>query len=318
MFTIAVAIFCFFVVSKQVLAQTEAEAKDSGTLAVVLSRNIQPYQNAFQGFIEVLNNKGYKFGVTTNYDLKGDVNQASAIAQEIKRQKPDLILTVGTEATKAMSTYITDIPIVFSMALISNLSDSEKAQTNLTGASMSVSLAAQLKELNAILPQARKIGIICSSGYYSAHFSEREKAATASMGVQLIVKFAKNETEFTDAVKVILPDIDVFLFVPDETILSPRTTQFILLETFRTNKPVIAPSLRLVQDGALFALASDYTDIGRQSAELAIQILQGNKVADLPVTEARTTHLYLSLRTAKQMGIPIPQGIISRADKIFE
>ncbi|RKY31262.1 MAG: hypothetical protein DRP74_05265 [Candidatus Omnitrophota bacterium] len=299
----------------RLFAQPFAEAKDTVEIAVVVSRNISPYLSALDGFKEKMGDQGYRLNIAY-YDLGGDMDAASSIVSQILKLDPSLVLTIGSEATKAIGTQINTIPIVFSMSLDPFFGS--RKRTNITGSSMNVPIRTQVKELVNIIPRMEKIGIVCSDVYYNRHLSGVQMAISLEFNVEFLTRFAENEADFTEAVKQILPEIDVFLFVPDETLLSPRTMQFLLLESFRYNKPVVGPSLRFVQEGALFALGSDYKDIGRQSAELAIDILQGKNAFQLPVTEARKAKLYLNRRTAKQIGIPIPQSVVSRVEKIFE
>lgn len=283
-------------------------------IAAVISREIQPYLDALYGFNEVMQKSRFKIQ-QTRYNLIDITQKGGNITEEIRRAKPDLILTIGTEATKTVSGQISDLPIVFSMVLDTSLAQNK---ANLTGASMLVPIESQLKELSEIMPQVKKIGILCSQAYYLQYIAKYEQVVSEQMKVKFLVKFANNETEFLETVGALLSEIDAFLFVPDEAILSPRTSLYIILEALRYNKPVIAPSLKFVEDGALLALGNDYRDIGRQSAELATLLLEGKNPSDLPVTKARATYLYLNLRTAKQIGISIPQKAISRAAKVFE
>jgi putative ABC transport system substrate-binding protein len=123
-------------------------------------------------------------------------------------------------------------------------------------------------------------------------------------------------------------DIDRALGAPDR---SKVDGVFVLSQTLRTNfpslvlrltmerrLPLVGPRKEWVQQGALFSYAADLAAIGRVAAPYVTKILSGTKPGDLPVQEPTKFELVINLKTAKALGLTIPQTLLQRADQIIE
>ncbi|RKY31261.1 MAG: hypothetical protein DRP74_05260 [Candidatus Omnitrophota bacterium] len=292
--------------------------KEATLIAALVSHEVAPYKEALKGFQEVMSAKGSSYEVIVYQDVPLAEEKRAALAEELKAIKPDLVLSVGTEATKLAAQRIKGVPIIFSMALISNVMSLRGTNNNLTGASINIPVEDQLEELSNILPEVKKVGLICDSDYYNKYVANQVELLLKETGIELITRFVKDESEVFKALDSILSEIDIFLYMPDQVIFSDKTMKFIMSESAKRKVPLIAPSPRFIEEGALIALGCDYRDIGRQSAELALEAIEGKPVSQIPISQARSTHLYLNLRAAKSINLDISPEAISHADKIIE
>ncbi len=111
--------------------------------------------------------------------------------------------------------------------------------------------------------------------------------------------------------------IDALWLIPDLVVCQPTVIGHILRSSLKHKIPVMGVSQSYVKAGALLALSCDYEDIGRQSGEIALRILNGESLVDIPVSVARKTKLYLNLAVAERLRIKIPRDIIKRAEEVF-
>ena len=91
-----------------------------------------------------------------------------------------------------------------------------------------------------------------------------------------------------------------------------------LLHTLRTGTPFMGLSPSFVKAGAILALSCDYSDIGKQAAEIAGRILNGENPGDIDVTVPRKFSLHINLRIANQIGMHIPDSVVRLADEVIK
>lgn len=295
-------------------------AAEKVIIAAIKSYDISLYSTVLEGFKEALKEKEIDFSLI-QYDIKKSKEEGRKAIEEIKTRRPDLILTLGSLATEIAKEDVKDIPIVFSVVL--NPVDSgfvnsmQSSGNNLTGASLDISIEKQFENLKAIVPNVRKIGVL----YNPTETGEVIKKAliiSKEIGLKLIAKPISSEKDVPDALRALTKGIDCLWAVADSTVFSSlQSTQFIILYTLRNQIPFMGISPSYVKAGALFALFCDYEDIGRQSGELAAEILAGEKPTELPITIPRKIFLSLNLRVAEQIGLRISSDIVNKAKEVF-
>ena len=294
-------------------------ASEEPVVAVVKSRDIAPYNIALEGFNKVLKKKRVAVKLIS-YNLKGEREEDQKIIRGIKFINPDLILTLGSFATEIVCQQIRDIPVVFSMVLNPEASgfvkSMEASGNNLTGASMDISIRSQFEVLTSVIPNIKKIGIMYNTQENQVII---EKALTVAqkMGLELVAKAVDSEKEVPCVLEDLVTQIDALWSVGDSMIFTAQSTRFILFYTIRNSTPFMGLSPSFVKAGALLALTCDYEDIGRQSGEIALRILAGEKPTNISIAIPRKTLLSLNLRTAEQIGIELPSDIIEKAEEIF-
>ena len=124
--------------------------------------------------------------------------------------------------------------------------------------------------------------------------------------------------ELPAALEAMSHQIDVLWSLTDAVVISPQTAQPILLFCFRNKIPLVGLSSTWVKAGALYSLDWDYGDIGRQTGELVQRIVQGAKPAELPAAMPRKLTYAINIKSAEQLGLDVPRGLVQGARQVFE
>jgi len=303
-------------------AQGNSQApRGAFTIAVIKSRESTLYNSALAGFKNALKDKGVSMSNWSVYSMAGGSANGRKIISQIKAEKPDLILTLGTTATTLASENINDLPIVFSAVL--NPVDSgfvksmKSSCNNLTGASMDIPIRTQFKWFKKVVPNVKRIGVLYNPDETKAVI-DKALIIAESEKLKLITAPVYSERDVPKATKNLVKRVDALWAVADSKVFgSMQSAKFILLHTLRTKTPFMGLSRAFVKSGALLALSCKHEDIGRQSGELAIRILSGEAPSAIPVTAPRKVSLSLNLIVAEQIGIKLPSNITDKADEVF-
>lgn len=311
----------FFAEIPVVLAATREIQLKTAVIAVIKSQDIEPYNTALEGFNKALKEEGTEAKLL-NYDMEGNEKRGHKIAKEVISQKPDLVLTLGTRATRIAAQDIKDIPVVFSMVLAPVASGFVKSMkssgSNLTGASMDIPIKTQFEWLKKVVPSVKKIGVLYNPDENKVVIDRASKTAE-NMKLKLIAMPVYSEKDLPKATQDLTKEIDALWAVADSTVFnSSQSIKFILLHTLRTKMPFMGLSNAFVKAGALLALSCNYKDIGRQSGESAIRILAGETPGKIPITVPRRIHLSLNHRVAEQIGIEFSDEILQKARRVYK
>jgi len=126
----------------------------------------------------------------------------------------------------------------------------------------------------------------------------------------------KNSTELIDRLKQ-LNNKDAVLLLPNASLLTPAAITETYLLSFRRGIPLLGISEKQVRDGALLALVADLGEMGRQIGEYATIVNSGTGIEHLPPAPAKKFELYLNRETARKMGIPISDGLLKAAKRVY-
>jgi putative ABC transport system substrate-binding protein len=277
---------------------------------------------------ESLAKLGWSEGRDLRIDLRwgDDLDRLGAYATELVSLAPDVIVTNGVAAMRALQQRTQTIPIVFTggpdpvaAGLLRNVA---RPEGNITGFStLEPSVAGKwLELLKEAAPRLARVAVIfnveLSSSVASGYVSSIEAAAPAA-GVQAIQTPVRNAVDIVHA-------IDAFAAEPNGGLLvlppPPTTTirETILQLAAQHRLPAIYPSLADAAAGGLLAYATDRVDQYRRAASYVDRILRGAKVADLPVQFPTKFELIINLKTAKALGLTVPLSLLTRADEVIE
>jgi putative ABC transport system substrate-binding protein len=288
-------------------------------IAIVKTDEFSSYLRAIKGVKQILdqNSREVEF---IEYTLAEELLEKNKALEEIKAKRPDLILTIGSKSTELVSQHIKNIPIVFSAVLnpvVSGfVSNMNFPQGNLTGASLDVPLRIQLEKFRLIVPQLKSLGVLYTSE--TEPLIQEAKSVSSDLGIKLVAQPIQSEKEIPAVLEKLKNEVDGIWAVADPLIFTPQSTQFILLFTLRNGLPLMGLTPSFVQAGALFTLAPDYKDVGRQAGEMALEIISGKSPTNIPVTMPRMIYLYLNLKTAEQINLLISPDLIEVAKEVFK
>ena len=246
------------------------------------------------------------------------------LADELVHMSVDVIVTGGTVSAEAASSATKAIPIV-----MMNVSDPVAAGVavslarpggNVTGLStLAPEISAkQLELMKEILPRLSRVAVLGNSSNPGTAPALREvEHAAQAFGVRLQyleVRGLKDiETSFQAASKA---HADVILALTN-TALSSHRPQLADLAA-KSRIPVVFPSSEYEEDGGLLTYSVSNSELYRRAAVHVDKILKGAKPADLPIEQPTKFELVINMRTAKALGITIPQAVLVRADRVIE
>jgi len=286
-----------------------------------------PLPPVAQAFLAGLEETGHVAGrdVTIEYRwAESKPDRLPALAADLVGRKVDLIATEGgNPPVHAAKNATSTIPIVFTAAdpvaegLVASLA---RPGGNLTGISNFTTelTPKRLELLTELVPQARVIGFLVNPARSSAaRIIEAVQAAAAIKSVQLVVVSAQDENEFDAAFTSLVRQQAGGLVVAPEPLFSLRREQIVALAS-RHALPAIYHSRAFVLAGGLMTYTIDFNALYRQAGVYAGRILKGERPADLPVQQPTKFELVINLKTAKALGLTVPQSMLMRADEVIE
>lgn len=270
-------------------SQANAVATD---VFVVKSYDIKPFNLAVKGFRNAC-------GCSVKELVVSEMDKQDVL-QEIRKTKPKVILAAGADALATVRD-IDDLPIIYIM--VQNPYALTEGAENITGISMDIPPERQLSELLTVLPKVKRIGLVYDPRK-SSIFVKKALIAAKAKGLTLVV----SETNRPNAVPVLvsrMKTLDVFWMLPDSTVLTPETVEFILLFSLENRIPIFTFSEKYTEMGALISLSVDVSDLGRQAGEMARAVLNGKDIRSLPDRVPDKTGLSVNFKAAKILGISL-------------
>jgi len=255
---------------------------------------------------------------------EGKLDRLPALAAELVRLKVDIIVSTGPSVTRAAKEATSTIPIVmaFDTDPVGNgfVASLARPGGNITGLStLAPEISGkQLELLKEIVPKLSRVAVFGTSTTPGSAQALREmERAAGAFGVKLqyldVLDPKDIETAFRAAGK---GRADAVLVLVSGVAASHRTE--IAELAIKSRLPAIYFRSEFVEDGGLMAYGVSITDLDRRAATYVDKILKGAKPADLPVEQPTKFELVINLKTAKQIGLTIPQKVLGRADKVFK
>jgi len=277
---------------------------------------------ARNGFIDALKSKGFIDGENIEIDFQnaqGDGPTAQTIAQNFVSQKKDLILAIATPTAQAAFNATKDIPILITAVtdpVASGLAKAwEKSGTNVTGTSDAAPMEKQFDLMKKLVPDVKKVGILYNTSESNSEIQvEQAKKIASKFGVEIITSGVTSTNDIPQSLDSLLGKIDV-LYVPTDNLVV-SAMPIISAKCIEKKKPVISAESGAVNKGALATEGIDYYKLGFQTGIAAVEVLNGKKPAEMPVTTLQDTSLVINETTAGKLGITIPADLKSRAKMV--
>ena len=276
--------------------------------------------SARKGFIDALKSKGLEEGKNIEIEFQnaqGDMPTSQIIAQNFVSGKKDLILAIATPTAQAAYNATKEIPILITAVtdpvaagLVKSM---EKPQSNVTGTSDAAPLVKQFELLKQLVPNAKKIGILYNTSEANSEVQvEQAKKVAKDFGFEILTSGITNVNDIPQALEALVKKIDV-LYAPTDNIVA-SSMPLISSKTIESKIPVIAAEAGMVDAGALATEGIDYYNLGFQTGLAAVEVINGKKPQDIPVTTLKDTKLIINQVTAQKLGITIPKDLQDKAD----
>jgi len=287
------------------------------------------FADRLRGFHAGLGEAGYVERQNVNIEYRwaeGRIDQLPTLAADLVRRQVNVIVAVGsTPAALAAKAATSTIPTVFYVGTdpvkIGLVASFNRPGGNITGVTtLNVQIAAKRLELmHELLPKATVIAALVNpANPIVAETSERDLlAATSTLGLQLHVLRASTEREIDDAFATLVRLRASALLIDADALFTSLFKQLAALAT-RYGVPAIQASREFVVAGGLISYGNIPAESYRQVGVYAGRLLKGEKPGDLPVQQATKVNLAINLKTAKALGLDVPNTLIGRADEVIE
>ena len=278
-------------------------------------------------FREGLRDLGYVEGRNVLIEYRwaeGKYDRFPALIGELLALKVAVIVTAGTPATLAVKKATTSVPLVMSAVgdpvgagIVPSLSHPGGNITGLTAISTEMD-AKRLELLREVVPSVSYIALLWNAGSPLQVLAEKQvQAAAQVLRMRVLSLGVKTEEEIKSALAVMARERpDALLVLADRLLLHHRA----LIMDFATRHrlPGVHAYRELVEAGGLMSFGPSYADMHKRAAYFVDRILKGAKPGDLPVERPLTFELVINLKTARALGLTIPQSLLQRADQVIE
>jgi putative ABC transport system substrate-binding protein len=278
-------------------------------------------------FIQSLAGLGWADGRNLRIDLRwgrSDSSRIRALAQELVGLQPDIILTATTPVIIALQQETRTIPIIFAnvtdpvaSGLVPRLN---QPGGNITGfAALEPSTFGKwLELLSEIAPGLKRVVVMFNpdTALASTVMPPLETAAR-SLKVEPIIAPIHSDAEIETAIITLGREPGGGLVVSGDAFTITHRAP-IILAAARNNVPAVYPQSLYARDGGLLSYGPDFVDTFRRAASYVDHILRGAKPGDLPVQFPTKFEMVVNLKTAKALGLTVPQSILLRADEVIE
>jgi putative ABC transport system substrate-binding protein len=244
------------------------------------------------------------------------------LASELVRLKVDLIVTRGTPAARATKNATGTIPVVMATmgdprAIVASFAHPGGNITGVTTFSTELT-AKRIELLKELVPNLSRVALLHNMGNPAVPPEwEETKTAARSLGLQAELLDVRSQGDLGRAFELaVRQHVDALLIGADG--LTQMHQQTIVDLVARNRLPAAYPAREFAEAGGLIAYAVNYPDLYFRFASFVDKIFKGAKPGELPVEQPTTFELVINLKTAKALGLRIPQSLLQRADQVIE
>jgi putative tryptophan/tyrosine transport system substrate-binding protein len=280
-------------------------------------------------FLDALRELGYVDGKNVSFEFRfaeADYTKLPALAAELVRLRPYVIYTSGAGAAAAANV-TTTIPIIVASAseeTLTRLAGNLAHPTgNVTGFALN-SVEQELKclqYLKDLAPRTSRVAMLLNPDNPGYRDNPGILApAAAQLGMTLIKIEARNVSDLPQAFAAIAASGANAIYLLDDAALAgtgPVRKQ-VSEWALKRGLPVVSPNARVASDGGLLSFGTDINALHRRAAGHVDKVLKGAKPVDLPVERPSVFNLSVNVKTAKALGIVIPQSLLLRADEVIQ
>ncbi len=290
-------------------------------------RGTSPQASWFEAFRQGLRELGYIEGQNIAIEQRyahGVLDRLPGLAAELVRLKVDVIVVGGTPDAKAAKAATTTIPIVFTLAgdpvgsgLVASLA---RPGGNVTGLSnlQSELGGKQLQLLKEAVPRVSRVAVLYNPiNPAAAPMLQGAQAAARSLAVQLQVLEVRSPNELASAFSATARGRAGALLTLADPIFANERVRLLGLAA-KNRLPGMFFEREFVDAGGLMSYGPNFSDQFRRAATFVDKILRGTKPADLPVEQPTKFELVVNMKTAKTLGLKIPQTILVQATEVIQ
>lgn len=260
---------------------------------------------AKDGFISELEESGIEV-VFEVMNAQGDQSNLQSMSEQLTDNN-DLTLAIATPAAQSLALADSENPVLFTAvtdAVDAGLVESNEVPgRNLTGTSDMVPIEEQTSLLLSLIDNPQKIGIAYNSSEPNSKIqADLAAAAFEAAGIEVIIATVTTSNDVQTTITSLARDVDGIYLPTDNTMAATMATIGEIAAEYKI--PVVAGATGMVDDGGLATYGINYTDLGRQTARIALRILQdGENPADIAVETSDNLELVVNEEMAETLGI---------------
>lgn len=296
---------------------SDTEAKGDIKVGVIQMIDNGAFADMRDGFSEELTEKytGGKVDIVYK-NAQGDAATLNTICQEMADSGVDLIATIATPATQAMVNLETDIPVFF--IAVSNpvgagvITDMDKPDKNATGTSNAIPVEDIFALSDKLTPDCKTYGMLYNtSEINSVSTVESAKEYLDEHGLSYKEAVVTNSSEVQQAAQSLAGEVDA-IFVPNDSVI--QSAMPMVTEVARDAKiPVYGSSAVMVDSGAFATIAISDKEIGAQTADMALEYLNGTAIEDIAAVVVPASNMVINQNTADALGITFSDDVLEEA-----
>jgi putative ABC transport system substrate-binding protein len=283
----------------------------------------------WEGFRQGLRELGYTEGRTILIEWRwteGKAERAPELAAELVRLQPDVLVTSGPQPSAAAKAATATIPIVFiavadpvSVGLVASLA---RPGSNITGLATLVGagfVGKLIEVLKEAFPQVSRVAILINptNAMHQQIVANELPQAAERLRLTLLTVEARAADSLTGAFETAVRSRAGAIMVLGDPLVFVHRARIAELAA-KHRLPAMYLFRESVEAGGLMAYGPSFHDLGRRAASYVDKILKGAKPGDLPVEQPSKFELVINLKTAKALGLTIPQSLLQRADQVME
>ena len=311
-------------------AQQATKMPRIGILSPGRSDLPDPTLNMLNAFLQGLQEIGYTEGQNLAIERRyadGSSDRLRELAAELVRRKPDIIVAFSTTAARPAKQATGAIPIV-AVAMADPVADELVASLarpggNVTGTTFlgPELVAKRLQLLREVVPGLSRVAALWHPNAYSertmAGVLNEIEVAARTLGLQLQLVPAVGPDDFVIAFAAMVREHADALIVMPSPMLFGEYRRIVSIAA-NSRLPAMGAAREFVDLGGLMSYGANLPDLARQSATYVDKILKGAKPAELPVEQPIKFELVINLKTAREVGLTIPQTLLVAADEVIE
>ncbi len=277
-------------------------------------------------FRERLGQLGYVEGRNLRIEARSanrQVDQLPALAAELARLNVDVIVTITTPAAQAAKAATTTIPIVMAgsaapvaLGLVASLARPGGNVTGVTNSPGPGFAAKQLQLLKEAAPNVVRVVVVMTNFPVERHALEEMQAAGPALGVTPVAVIVDSPTQLDVGTLLTQARADALYVFPNS--INGAHSRVISNFAAVNHLPTMYGERDEIQAGGLMSYWVNWLELRRHAAVFVDKILKGSKPADLPVEDPTKFELVINLKTAKALGMTIPQALLLRADEVIQ
>jgi len=311
-------------------AAAAQQPQPSRTLGVIIAVGQTPeYIAALSGFEQVLSSLGWKERDNIRIEVRwsaGEREAARSAAKDILALNPDVILAQSSAVVKALTSLTRTTPIVFlhvpdpvASGFVSSMARPGGNVTGITNIDPSIG-GKWLQLLKEVAPGLTRSALLVNPDTQpdrGAIFLNPFGGAARSLGVRTINGEVHDFQDIERVMAELATEPRGGVVVTPDAFFASHSSQLVALAA-RLQLPVVYPYRYYVAAGGLLCYGVNNVDLFRQAAPYADRILRGAKPADLPVQQPTRFDLVINAKSAKSLGLTIPQSLLARADEVIQ